>query len=299
MNNKKNLFLGTLLLNITAFLWGTSFIPQKYLITVGIPPFYMIAFRFSLISLLFFFIRRHRISRRTFLHGMFLGFLLFIAFSTQTYGLKNLDISVSAFLTSMSIVFIPIFNFFLFKKRITKFHILAIIVALIGAFMFNYKKDVIFAWSPSIILTLICSVAFTLHIIYSGVFIEKGESALNLHFFQCVFTALFSLIAGVFTETLPKNWTSTSIFAILYLGIVASILCYGLQIFGQKLIKSPLKAGLIISLEPAWAFVLSIFIFGEIITIPKMIGINFIALGIILCEWKPLLKVTHMISNKK
>ena len=283
--------LGTLLLHMVAFLWGFSFIPQKMLVTAGFPPFYTIALRFSFIFLLFIFFRKQiKITKNTLLYGFTLGSMLLFAFATQTIGLQNLDASISAFLTSSSIVAIPILGAIFFKKAITKYNVFAIICTMIGVFIFNFQKGVSFAWSPSILITLLCSLGFTFHIVFSNYFLEKGESPVTLHFLQSMFVSILAWIFALGFETFPTTWNSTTILAILYLGIFASLINYGIQLLGQDLTKDPLKAGLIISLEPAWAFIFAIVTLGETLSIHKMLGILFISCGIIFCEWEAIKK---------
>lgn len=283
--------LGTLLLHIVAFLWGFSFIAQKVLINAGFPPFYMVAFRFSFIFLLFFHFRKQiKITKDTLLYGFALSCMLLVAFTTQTIGLKNLDASISAFLTSSSIVAIPILGAIFFRKAITKYNVFAIICTMIGVFIFNFQKGVSFAWSPSILITLLCSLGFTFHIVFSNHFLEKGESPVTLHFLQSIFVSILAWIFALGFESFPTTWNFTTILAILYLGIFASMISYGIQLLGQDLTKDPLKAGLIISLEPAWAFIFAIVTLGETLSTHKMLGILFISCGIIFCEWEAIKK---------
>lgn len=284
--------LGTLLLHTAAFLWGFSFIPQKILITTGFPPFYTTAFRFSFILLIFFHFKKQiKFTKYTIFYGFILGSMLVLSFITQTIGLIDLDASISAFITNSSVVLIPIFGALFFRKTINKYNIFAIICTIIGVFIFNFQKGIVFTWSPSILITLLCSLGFTFHIIFSNYFLEKGESPITLHFLQSVFVALLSWIFAFHFEVFPTNWNLTNIASLLYLGIFASIISYGLQLLGQHLTKDTLKVGLITSLEPAWAFVFALLSLGETITLHKILGISFISCGIMFCEWEAIKKI--------
>jgi len=172
---------------------------------------------------------------------MILGCFLCIAFTLQTYGLRYLDISVSAFLTGTNLIFIPFFYFLLFQKSIPSLNILSIILAIIGIFYFNYQPGIHIKGSISIILTLGSAMAFALHIIYTSYFLNKNEDIINLFIFQCIFTSLFSLILALFFEPFPKSFDFKILGAIVYLGLIASILCYGLQFLDKKLFKALLK----------------------------------------------------------
>ncbi len=297
--NKKNL-MGTLMLHIAAFIWGTAFIFQKILVTEGIPPFYTTAMRFCFIGVVFFFYRNFKFNKTALMHGGIMGLLLTIGIITQTYGLAYIDASVSAFLTSISLILIPVFNYAMFKKRINKYNIYAIISALIGVILFNQQSgESAGSIDFGIVITLIGSLAFTLHIVLSSHFLEKnGESPMSLHIIQCIVVAVLCFVLAFSVETFPANWTYISIFSIVYLGLFSSVLGFGAQALGQFLTKNPLKAGLIISLEPGWAFVLSIPLLGEQLTAGKALGILFIGFGIVFCEWETILKLKNQKAGK-
>ena len=54
--------------------------------------------------------------------------------------------------------------------------------------------------------------------------------------------------------------------------------------YGQKLIKDPVKTGLILALEPFWATLIAIPIFGETFSTYKIVGISFLVIAIAVCE---------------
>lgn len=276
---------GTSLLYLATFLWGSAFIAQKWLLSLGFSPLYMNAFRFIFVFLLIYLIPRQSIKRHTFYHSMMLGMLLCIAYALQAYGLKYLDISVSAILIGTNLIFIPIFYSIIFKNEINPFNIISIILVIIGIFYFIYQPNPHTKSSFGILLTILSSIIFALHIFYTSYFIQKHENVLNLYIFQCIFTALFSFILALSFEPFPKHWTPKIFIALTYLGLIASILCYGLQFFGQKNIQNPSKARLILSLGPIWATLIAIPIFKESLSLYKIIGIGIIFLAIFISEW--------------
>lgn len=297
----KQVIQGTILLHLAAFFWGGSFIPQKILIMQGIPIFYMTALRFSCVIFILFLLDKSRLSKQSLKYGLVLGGLLSIAFYSQNYGLQYIDASISAFLTSVSLIMIPVFNFLFFRKRITKYNFYAIISAVIGIIIFNQLgvSDSSSELDLSIIVTLIGSVAFTLHIVLSDYFLEKGDSPINLHILQCVVLSVVAFVGGFLTEEFPTEWTPLTISALIYLGVFASIVSYGAQAYGQHLTRNPLKAGLIFSLEPAWAFMLAIPLLGETLSAGKMLGILFISIGIVFCEWETLMRLKNLKRDKQ
>jgi len=59
-----------------------------------------------------------------------------------------------------------------------------------------------------------------------------------------------------------------------------------ITILRQKIIQSPIKAGLILSLEPLCATLIAIPVLGEVLSVYKLIGIFIIIIAILLCEWQ-------------
>jgi len=55
---KKRYITGTSLLYLTTILWGSAFIPQKWLLSIGFPPLYMNSFRFMFAILLIPFLHK-------------------------------------------------------------------------------------------------------------------------------------------------------------------------------------------------------------------------------------------------
>ncbi len=210
---------------------------------------------------------------------------------TQVYGLRDLDVSVSSFLVSTSMVLIPILNYILFKKKITIFNILAVFSAGIGVVFFNQgTSSVEFSWNSSVLLTLLSSFCFTLHIVFTSHFVDNDSPPFQLHIFQSLFALVAVSIFVLFLEDFPKVWNTETISSVIFIGFVGTVVAYGMLAYGQKLTQDPLKTGLIMSLEPVWTFIFAIILLSESLTTNKLLGIFFIAFGIFLCEWQSLKK---------
>ena len=280
---------GSLLIHLAVFFWGFSFIPQKILLQSGFSSLYIVFFRFSFILLCVFFIKD--VTFNTIKRGFFLGLVLFSAILTQVYSLKYLDVSVSAFLLSTNMVLIPIFNYILFKKKITIFNILAMFSAGIGVIFFNQSTHSIeFSWNIGILLALLSSLCFTLHIIFTNHFVDKESSPFQLHIFQSLFALVAVSIFVFFLDDFPQVWNLATISSIIFVGFVGTVVAYGMLAYGQKLTQDPLKTGLIMSLHPVWTFIFAIILLNESLTTNKLLGIFFIAFGVFLCEWESLKK---------
>ena len=107
-----------ILLSIT-LIWGSTFVIVKTALGYA-SPFLFIATRFFLATLVIRLILSYKlkdISKETIRAGIILGIFLFFGFAFQTVGLKFTSASKSAFVTSMSVVLVPILATFLTKDK--------------------------------------------------------------------------------------------------------------------------------------------------------------------------------------
>ncbi|MGL5254767.1 MAG: DMT family transporter [Brevinema sp.] len=289
---------GSFLLYSAAFLWGSTFIFQKTLLLEGIQPFYMIGIRFSFIIVTIFSIQWHKIPKYTWLHGLVLGTLLFVAFSLQTFGLKTLDSSVSAFLTGTLLIFTPILSHFIDRKSLNILNIIAVSSAFVGVYFFNLDSNAHFTWNTGSILTILCALTYAIHLIITARFVQTSNPV-ELNVVQSIVCSLIGFASGfAFNEPFPQVWTPLSIVSILYLGLIGSILCYTLQSMGQKLVKNVIKVTLILALEPLFAVLLAVPILGESIGLSRLAGMIFIFGGILLSEWQSIKEHKELLSVK-
>lgn len=136
-----NLFKCILL--ILAILRGTSFIAIKEL-TQDISSNQLIFYRFffSAIILLILF---HKLFLKLKIKEIILGFIggvfLYLAFFSQTIGIQYTTIPKQAFLTSLYILFIPVFEYVFYKKIFyKKINLIGIILGLFFIFFDDMAK---------------------------------------------------------------------------------------------------------------------------------------------------------------
>lgn len=285
MINRKKL-IGTIVLYIASFCWGSAFIAQKILVDLGIPPFFTIGLRFSIAILLLFFIDLKKINKNTIYHGIILGIMIFLVFSLQTYGLKTIDSSVSAFITGLNLVFIPIISVILFKHKINMIHIVAVFISLLGTYFFNIREGTLFIWNTGVFLTLLCAVGVAFQLSYGDIFYKEEQYPFYLVIIQNATCSVIAFIFGFFLESFPLEWTMPAILSLIYLALIASLLAYGLLAIGQKLEDNIIKVGVILAMQPLFTVVISVFFFDEILTIYKALGIICIVFAIMLTEWQ-------------
>ena len=127
--------------------WGATFIWMKQALdaldeekemlgTNGVVSSLVLA-RFAIAAaMMLIFFRRARTSptdRQIWLDGLVLGSLMFVAYLTQMIGLDEIDPSVSAFLTSLYVVFTAVISSIINLRLPTKIMILGVGLATFGA----------------------------------------------------------------------------------------------------------------------------------------------------------------------
>ena len=167
----------TLILFSVAFIWGMTFIWMKQALDaadshlIGVDgrwvAMHFVAFRFLIGSL--FTIVLLRSSRSGFNDpevwrgGFSLGLILILGFLIQMVGLTNITPAVSAFLTSLYVVFTAIIGVAIGRQRFTPFMLLGVVLATFGAGWISGPPRVEFGVGEW--LTVLSGFLFALHII--------------------------------------------------------------------------------------------------------------------------------------
>ena len=262
-----------------ALFWGFNFI----LVTLAVgememPPIYYVGLRFLIgsIFLLPFSLKQMRaLDRRGWLIGIGVGLLLFGGFALQTVGLVSTSPGVSGFLTSLYVIMVPIFIGLWTGRWPSPMVGVGVVVVVGGLAMLSLYGDLAFGWGE--IWTLLATVFWALHIL--GV--AYGSNRLGaLAFVQLQLTVCAVLsLAGAFAFESPPlfpGWAATG--AVLWTGIMGSLVAYVLMVMGQKH-TPPTLAGVIMSLEAVFALIFSILVGYDSLTLRALLGFAVVFFG--------------------
>ncbi|TQR19420.1 DMT family transporter [Psychrobacillus vulpis] len=278
-----------LILLVTIF-WGSSYLFMKMGLN-SISEFNLIALRFGLAFILaafIFFRRLLQVNLETLKYAMLLGFLLFMVFTSITYGLKTTTTSNAGFLVSLTVVFVPLISAVVLKKKLETRLLFSIMLAIIGIGFLTIQLP--FKVSIGDILCSAAAFFYAIHIIVTGFTAQKVD-ALNLGILQLGFAGLFGLIFSLIFETPTLPGSREGWFAILALAILCSALGFILQTVAQKY-TSPSRTGLIFSLEPVFAAIFGYIFAQEIMSIKEYVGATLVLFSIILSTVK--MKNNHL-----
>ena len=275
-----------LLVFLLAVIRGSSYIFIKNIITIQ-SPFEIVFFRFfttGIILLLFTIKQFKKVNRYDFIFGVLAGIFLFSAFAFQTYGIKYTTVSKQSFLTSLYIIFIPLFNFIFFKKKISKEIAFLFFIILIGVFFISFQdfKNFEISFNLGDILTLLCALGFSLNIITLSKTEKYNVNIINITVIQMLIIGILSLI---FQFIIEKSRIGFSInFSLIYLIIVCTMLNFTIQNISQKYISAHI-IGLILSLESIFGTFFAVIFLNENINSNFIIGTFLITVSIVLVQF--------------
>jgi drug/metabolite transporter (DMT)-like permease len=260
-----------------ALIWGFNFILVKMAVD-QMPPVYYVGLRFlvgSLFLLPFSYRQMRRLDRQGWLIGLWVGVLLFGGFILQTVGLVSTSPGVSGFLTSLYVIMVPIFIGLATGRWPSPMVGVGVVVVVAGFAILSLYGHLTFGWGE--IFTLLATVFWALHIL--GV--AYGSTRLGaLAFVQLQLTTCAVLsLAGSFIFERPDpfpGWPATG--AVLWTGIMGSLVAYVLMVLGQRY-TPPTLAGVIMSLEAVFALIFSIIVGYDSLTLRALLGFTVVFAG--------------------
>lgn len=294
MNTHKTSLKNSLLLLLTAAIWGVAFVAQS----VGMD--YVGAFTFNsvrcligavvLLPVIWFLNRQNSPAEQTeqektagrktlFIGGAACGTALFLASNFQQFGIKYTTVGKAGFITACYIVIVPILGLFL-KRKCSSYIWTAVIMALIGLYLLCITDG--FSIGKGDLLVLICAFLFSFHILIIDHFSPRVD---------CVkMSCIQFLVAGILSGILAmifENPDFTSIAAawipLLYAGVMSCGVAYTLQIVGQKGMN-PTVASLILSLESCISVLAGWIILEQSLSMREIIGCIIMFAAIILAQ---------------
>ncbi|HOK18559.1 MAG TPA: DMT family transporter [Caldisericia bacterium] len=236
----------------------------------------------SIILLPLYFIKKRNLISKNDLKFFFLsGLFLALHFYTWITSLRFTSIMSSTVLVTTNPIFVSIFSYFLFKKKIKKRTFLAIILSIIGIILMSYG----FSFSTNLkgnLLALFGALFASLYII-SDYYLIKKYDLIDIVFpvYLVSFLILLSLSFSLNIKLYPlplREYLLFFLIALIPQVIGHSIINYSLKFF------SPVFISLAILGEPLGATIFGIIFFKEIPKVLEIIGGLFIITGIIISD---------------
>ena len=257
----KNKLKGNLLLLLTAFVWGLSFISQSKGVEV-IPPVAFNGIRsllggIVLLPVIYFLDRNkkkkgqevYKVDKKLVVAGIICGSFLCLASTLQTIGMVETSPGKAGFITALYMVIVPIIGLF-FGKKPTLNVAISVLIAVSGLYFMCIEPGS-FALTSGDILVFLCAFVFAGHIMVIDYFSPKvdGVKLACLQFFVC---GIINIVWMCFDEIPTFGAVMDAWLAIGYSGAMSCGVAYTLQIVGQKY-TDPTSASILMSLESVFA----------------------------------------------
>lgn len=266
---------------IAAFIWGMAFVAQSKC-SDKISPMTFTALR-SIIAACFLAVV-YAISRKTkkkmyadgfkktdvktaVTGGVLCGVFLCAATNIQQLGIMYTTVAKAGFITTLYIIFVPVFGIFLKKKCPVNVWI-SVAIAVIGLYFLSITEEFTLAKGDAIVV--LCAVLFSLHILVIDRFSDSVDGIL-LSLIQFITVSVLSAIGAVLFETIEISAIMSCMLPILYVGIFSSGVAYTLQIIATKG-ANPTVLSLLLSLESVFAAVGGYAVLGQKLTSREVIG---------------------------
>jgi drug/metabolite transporter (DMT)-like permease len=187
--------------------------------------------------------------------GALLGGVMLVGFVTQMIGLDEINPAVSAFLTSLYVVFTALITIFMTKSQPSRVLMFGVLLTTFGAGFIQGPPHL--TWGFGEVMTVVCAVFFALHIIYTQritqVMDPVGVTQTSFAVVALGAVAMVLLLGGGRSiEEWGFIFADGVFIPVLCLGIGGSFFCLLLLNMYQRYLH-PIQAAIIYALEPVWA----------------------------------------------
>lgn len=278
----KKTTLSHLLLILTTFLWGFSFLVVQDSFDQGWTPFMLIFSRgllAGLVSLPFIFKRKWWNNWKLWKDALISGVAYFIGFVFQGYGQLYSSISNAAFLTTLNVVMIPIILFIFTRKKLAKKLYFAIFFSLLGTGVLAFVDG--FSFHIGDIYLIIGALGFAFQIIFATKAASHHEAFATASI-QAFTISILGGLAMVFTKQVG-SFPTAGYGGILYIGLVATGLCGIFQMFAQRYVSES-TTSIIYSFEAAVAALGAVIFAYQDFSWRIIIGGFFLLLAVLIAE---------------
>lgn len=289
-----------------ALTWGSTFIVMKNTLQYASPlAFLTLRFCVAAVILAIVFYKKLGllIKKRIIIYSLILGMLNVSIVFFQITGLKFTSASNSAFITSFSVLLVPLFSAVILKKLPRKSSVAGVLIAFLGLYCITGGLDT--ALNIGDLLTFFCATAVALQMVFVAMFIIR-EDGLLLSVGQQIVGALLGIFLcllisePVFTAV---TFNHELILSLLYVGGLCTAYNCTAQINVQKYVNT-ISVALILLLEPVFALAFAMFVKGpdgttEMLTLLKVIGSLLIIGGAVFSELDVMDKILALIGRKQ
>jgi drug/metabolite transporter (DMT)-like permease len=216
-------------------------------------------------------------SGRDFVRGVvFFGAVGFIGYWLQNAGLERTTTSNSAFITGLFVVFTPLIETAVTRRRPPSNVLVAVGISVVGLYLLEGAS---LSMNAGDALTLGCAFMFGAWIVIGGQLSQRFDAV-------AVTAAQLAVLAVLAIPVVAVGGmgeiTTSVVVAVLITGIACSALAFTLQLWGQRYVE-PSRAAVILEFEPVVAGIVGFYV-GERLGVTGYVGALVILAGILVAE---------------
>jgi drug/metabolite transporter (DMT)-like permease len=302
---KKQSFRNSLLLLLTALIWGVAFVAQKDGMNY-IEPFTYNGIRSLLGGVVLLLCLpvldklRSRNGpfdkgspRNVWIGGIACGVVLFVASNLQQFGIAlqaaDTNVGKAGFITACYCAIVPILSLFL-KKKSPLLVWMGVLVAVVGFFFLCLMDGLVAGYGLGLglsdFLLLLCAVCFSIHILVIDHYSPLADGV-RLSCIQFLVCGLLCLPCMFLWETPQWSNIAACWLPITYAGVMSCGVAYTLQIVGQKGVH-PAVASLILSLESVFSVLAGYVLMpGSTLSAWELVGCVLVFAAVVMVQLAP------------
>ena len=276
------------ILFLITFCWGVSYFLMD--ICLGeIDPFTLNAFRFIIafiIAALLSGKKLFNVSKETLLYASLVGFLMVFVYIGATFGVKYTTISNSGFMCSLTVIFTPIMEWIVFKKKPSKKFSLVLLICITGIALLTLGKDFSLNMEhlKGDLLCVMCAFSYAILLIFTEIGVKNEKvDPYQMGVFQIGITGVLNLILAFIIETPHFPETIGVWGAVAFLAVFCTGVAYVMQPIAMQYTSAG-HVGVIFALEPVFSAIVAFMFAGEVLFFKQYLGGALMLFSIILME---------------
>jgi len=283
MNEPARHRVSVLQLLVASAIWGFAFVAQRAgMEHVG--PFTFNGVRFLLGSAVlvpFLLLRRRAVPPEPRVDGtvsgtVLAGVVLFASASLQQTGIVHTTAGKAGFITGLYVVIVPLLGL-LRRQRIGLAVWIGAALAVGGLYLLSVTGRFAIGLGDGLVLASALGWAVHVHVIG---WLAGRVRPLRVAAVQFAICGALSLVGALLVETVAVEDVLRAGIPILYAGLLSTGVAYTLQVVGQRRVD-PSRAGILLSLEGAFAVLGGWLLLGETMTARMLAGCALMLLGMI------------------
>lgn len=250
-------------LHFIVFIWGFTAILGKLISIDAIPLVWYRMLFASVFIALYFVVKKKsfKLDNKTLIKFFLSGIIIALHWITFFKAIKVSNVSVALVTMSTGAFFVSFIEPFFFKRRIKPLEIFLGLLVVVGLYIiFSFESQ----YTLGIVYALISSFLSALFSVLNGLFVKKHDASI-ISFYQLFFGSIFITIFLLFQGSFTASFFTLQSTDWIYLLILSSFCTAYAFIVSVDVMKhlTPYTVVLSINLEPVYAIILALIIFGE------------------------------------